>query len=118
MYSISRSDRKQLEALERDIKERTQLFIGYPVATDFDYSEIYPFFNYFLNNIGDPCRDSLCWVNTKEMEKEIVSFYAMLLHAPEDDTWGYITGSTEENLYGLSIARERYPSGIRVSQRR
>lgn len=113
MYSISSSAREQLRELANDIKERTQLFIGYPVATDFDYSEIYPLFNYFLNNIGDPNRDSLCRVNTREMEKEVISFYASMFRAPQDDVWGYITsGSTEGNLYGLLIARERYPDGI------
>jgi histidine decarboxylase len=109
---MSKSARKQLDQLASDIKERSQLFIGYPVATDFDYTEIHPLFNYFMNNIGDPTISSLCRLNTNEMEKEVISFYASLVGTPADDTWGYITsGSTEGNLYGLLVARERFPEG-------
>lgn len=110
---MSNSARKQLDKLTSDIKEHTQSFIGYPIATDFDYSELHPLFNYFLNNIGDPTISGLCRLNTSEMEREVIDFYASLVRAPANDTWGYITsGSTEGNLYGLLTARERFPEGI------
>ncbi len=99
-----------LEQLQGELGQ----FIGFPVATDIDYSRLAPFFNVFMNNIGDPYDTAgLFRAHCKDKEQEVIGFYADLLDAPRGGCWGYVTsGSTEGNLYGLYVARERYPDGI------
>lgn len=103
---------EKLKALYEKIKTRSANYIGYPAATDYDYSELYPFLNYSINNVGDPYIQAND-MNSKEMEREVVSFYADFFNAPMDNHWGYVTnGGSEGNLYGLYLARELYPNGI------
>lgn len=96
-----------------DIQEKTKNFLGYPVSKDFDYSELMPFLFYPLNNLGDPFVDSTYAVDSREMEKEVVRFFAEMFRAPRHDWWGYVTnGGSEGNLYGLYLARELYPKAM------
>ena len=102
-----------LKLLHRKISERTQNFLGYPVSKDFDYLELLPFFQYPLNNLGDPFVESTYGVDTKEMEREVVHFFARLFRAQPEEHWGYVTnGGSEGNLYGLYVARELYPKAM------
>ncbi|HET7898148.1 MAG TPA: hypothetical protein VFL47_10770, partial [Flavisolibacter sp.] len=95
------------------IRQRSKNFIGYPCATDFDYSELYPFLEFGLNNVGDPFMDSHCDMHTKDFEQAVVNFFADLFHAPAKNWWGYVTnGGSEGNLYALYLARELYPNGM------
>lgn len=95
------------------VKDKTQHFLGYPVAKDFDFSALLPFLQYPLNNLGDPFVDSTYAVDSREMEKEVVQFFATLFRAPKEDWWGYVTnGGSEGNLYGLYLAREMYPNAM------
>ncbi len=97
----------------KKVKERAQHFIGYPVSTDFDYSELYPLLKYPLNNLGDPLVESIYDLNSRSIEREVVQFFADLFKAPKDNSWGYVTsGGSEGNLYGLYLARELYPQGM------
>lgn len=94
------------------ISERSKNYIGYPVATDYDYAELYPFLQYSINNVGDPFVESND-MHCKAFEREVVSFYADIFNAPANNHWGYVTnGGSEGNLYGLYLARELYPNGI------
>jgi histidine decarboxylase len=103
----------QLQALLSSVKENTHHFLGYPVSKDFDYSELLPFLQYPLNNLGDPFVDSTYAVDSREMEKEVVRFFAEMFRAPAQDWWGYVTnGGSEGNLYGLYLARELYPKAM------
>jgi histidine decarboxylase len=96
-----------------DIREKTASFLGYPVSKDFDYTELFPFLQYPLNNLGDPFVDSTYAVDSREMEKEVVDFFADMFRAPKNDRWGYVTnGGSEGNLYGLYLARELYPKAM------
>lgn len=102
-----------LTAFLEKIEERSTQYIGYPVATDFDYSALFPLLQYGLNNVGDPFRDAHTDMHTKSFEREVLRFFAALFHAPEHDWWGYVTnGGSEGNLYGLYLARELYPNGM------
>ncbi|MGZ3757249.1 MAG: histidine decarboxylase [Mucilaginibacter sp.] len=93
--------------------ERSKYFIGYPVATDFDYSELYPLLSLPLNNVGDPQIESTYDLNSRSLEQEVLQFFAELFNAPVNNWWGYVTnGGSEGNLYGLYVARELYPNGI------
>ncbi len=102
-----------LKLLHKKVAERTQNFLGFPVSKDFDYHELLPFFQYPLNNLGDPFTESTYGVDTKEMEREVIHFFARLFRADADDYWGYVTnGGSEGNLYGLYLARELYPKAM------
>jgi len=62
---------------------------------------------------GDPFKDGTYGLHTHDFEREVIVWFAELLHAPADDIWGYVTnGGTEGNLYGLYLARELYPDGM------
>lgn len=105
------SDR--LTHLERQLRLYAKNCIGFPGASDFDYREVYPFFDMIINNVGDPAVPSLYTVQTKELEQEVIQFFAGMWRAPANDFWGYITtGTTEGNMYGLYTACETYPEGI------
>jgi histidine decarboxylase len=105
--------RQLLEQLLETIRTNTTHFLGYPVSKDFDYSDLAPFLQYPLNNLGDPYVDSTYAVGTRDLEKEVVHFFAEMFRAPADDYWGYVTnGGSEGNLYGLYLARELYPKAM------
>jgi histidine decarboxylase len=104
-----------------DIDRRARVFaqagrtnIGFPGATDFDYSPLAPLLcTQLINNVGDPYVDGVAANHTKDLEREVVGFCADLLRAPDDDRWGYVTsGGTEGNLYALYLARTLHPTGI------
>ena len=45
-------DFERLNAYMKKAEERSEHFIGYPIARDFDYSELYPLLKLPLNNVG------------------------------------------------------------------
>ncbi|WP_136668462.1 histidine decarboxylase [Flavobacterium sp. H122] len=103
----------QLNELLAQVKETTEYFLGYPVSKDFDYSELMPFLQYPMNNLGDPFVKSTYKVDSRQMEREVVHFFAELFRADQDNVWGYVTnGGSEGNLYGLYVARELYPNAM------
>ena len=103
----------QIDELLKKVKEASDLFLGYPVSKDFDYSRLYEFLKYPINNLGDPFEDSTYKVQTHEMEREVIDFFAKMFRANPKDYWGYVTnGGSESNLYGLYIARELYPKAM------
>jgi histidine decarboxylase len=64
--------------------------------------------------LGDPFLRSWHYrMNTLKIEKKVITRFAELFHAPKDNYWGYVTnGGTEGNMYGLYVAREKYPNGV------
>ncbi len=110
---LKQADHDRLNRFLDTIKKRTRSFLGYPVSKDFDYKDLFEFLNYPLNNLGDPFTPSTWKVDTREFEREVISFMAGLYRAEDDNFWGYVTnGGSEGNLYGLYLARELYPKGI------
>jgi len=110
---LSSFDRERLDRLLASLRERTENFLGYPVAKDFDCSTLAPFLDVPLNNLGDPFAPSTYQVDSREFEREVVAFAARLLRAEEDSWWGYVgNGGSEGNLYGLYLARELFPQGM------
>ena len=104
--------KEELHFFVNKIKQRSKNYIGYPAATDFDYSELYPLLQYTLNNIGDPYFSSTD-MQTKGFEQEVIKFFAELFHAPANNHWGYVTnGGSEGNLYALYLARELFSNGM------
>lgn len=105
--------RRRLRDFEAHIQAAYPLFIGFPGSVDFSYQELYPLFNYLLNNVGDPYIEPLHALHSAPMEREVVEFFADMFRAPKDDRWGYVTsGGTEGNLYSLYVARELMPKAV------
>ena len=105
--------KERLDELLRDFEELGSRLVGYPCNQDFDYSALLPFLGYVANNVGDPFHDSNFQVNTHEMEREVIGFFADVMHLPRDEAWGYVTsGGTEGNMYGLYMGREIFPDGV------
>ena len=104
----------QVAALLERLQAARPYNIGFPGATDFDYTPLAPLFaTQLLNNVGDPWVDGVAANHTKAMEREVVSFVADLLRAPKDDRWGYVTtGGSEGNLYALHLARDLLPHAL------
>lgn len=110
---LSEEDELRLKNLKKDLEASRDTFLGYPVSKDFDYSELTPFLDLPINNLGDPYEDGTWKVQTHDMEKEVVAFFAKLFRANPKDYWGYVTnGGSESNLYGLYLAREIFPKGM------
>ncbi|HWW42250.1 histidine decarboxylase [Pedobacter sp.] len=112
-HSLSPEEDQLLVQLLADVKHNTEFFMGYPVSKDFNYEELMPFLQYPMNNLGDPFVPSTYAVGSRELEKEVVKFFADLFRAQSNDWWGYVTnGGSEGNLYGLYLARELHPKGM------
>jgi histidine decarboxylase len=103
----------ELARLLEQLRHSRSTKLGFPGAEDVDFSALLPFFDFELNNIGDPYTDPVFDHHTKPMEREAIEFFADLFRAPPDDRWGYVTsGSTECVQYGMLRARDIYPDGV------
>lgn len=112
-FRISSAHKNQYDALYDLFTQRSEKVLGYPANLLYDYSDLYRFFAFTINNVGDPFVKGLYDIHTHSFEREVISFFADLYHAPQGDYWGYVTsGGTEGNMYGLYLARESLPNGI------
>jgi len=103
----------RLDELFDRLSEERKHFVGYPCTADLDFSELYRFLDFPVNNVGDPYKDGTYRLHTHDFEREVIDWFAQLCHAPADSFWGYVTnGGTEGNMYGLYLAREIFPEGI------
>jgi histidine decarboxylase len=110
---LAPQDAARLDALWRELDASTHRLIGYPTNTAYDYAGLERFFDFPMNNVGDPYGDSLYAVNCHEFEREVIDFFAQLYRIPKPSYWGYVThGGTEGNMYGLYLAREVCPGGV------
>lgn len=111
--SLDSNGTKRFDDLFRQIESDANHFLGYPCSQEFDYTCLYPFLSYPINNVGDPYTPSNYRMNSHEFEREVISFFAELTESGQEDVWGYVTnGGTEGNLYGIYLAREIYPDGM------
>ena len=105
--ALSHDEQQYLDALHTHLSIMRGHHAGYPCNQSFDYSDLYRFLEFSINNVGDPFHDTNFQLNTHEIEREMIHVFAQLTHAPKDGYWGYINnGGTEGNLYGLYLARE------------
>ena len=103
----------KLDRLLSQVRTAGEHQVGYPTNLRFDYSPLYPFLDYSLNNVGDPFHESNYWINTHEIERDVISHFARLMRIDPNEAWGYVTsGGTEGNMYGLYLARELYPNAM------
>jgi histidine decarboxylase len=92
-------------------EEISKTSLGYPCNLAYDYTKVFPTLKYRVNNVGDPWCSSTYKCNSKDIERQVLKFFADLWGI--QDYWGYITsGSTESNIEGLYVAREVYPDAI------
>jgi histidine decarboxylase len=99
---------EKLSNLYIKLSKLKKTFIGYPCDAELDYSCLYKFLEFPINNVGDPFELASYRLQTKDFEIEVLRFFAKLFHI--DKYWGYVTnGGTEGNLYGLYVARELLP---------
>ena len=113
MGELCPADKALIDHLYQRFVGEADRLLGYPTNGLFDYSSLYPFLAFGANNVGDPFVPSNLGQNTHELEKELVGIFCGLTRGPLGNTWGYVTnGGTEGNMYGLFLARERYPEGI------
>ena len=102
-----------LDGLLCRIREAGEKQIGYPANQRIDYSPLFPFLDYSVNNIGDPFHASNYWANSHEFEREVIASFARLMRIAPAEAWGYVTsGGTEGNMYGLYLARELFPNAM------
>lgn len=96
-----------MEALQERLHQNLQTFLGYPCNTAYDYSEFTPILGTHINNVGCPFSSSTYKANTKELEQDVLTWFAILWGIDSAKMWGVITnGGTESSLQGLYIARE------------
>lgn len=106
----------RLQSIYTEAQRRQALSLGYPVNQKFDYLAIAPFLNLHLNNAGDPYAASSTLLNTRDLEQEVLGYFARLWNASprtpltSESFWGYVLGmgATEGNLYALWSAREYF----------
>ncbi len=93
------------------LENNLSLYAGYPPNTEFDYSELYKFLKYPINNLGDPFELKNPF-STQEFEKEVINWF-LSLYSSRKDGWGYITtGGTEGVLFGMWNGREKLNNPI------
>lgn len=110
---LSKKDRDRLDELFDRMTEVSPRTVGYPCNQAWDYSDLFRFLQFSINNVGDPYEGSNYRLNTHDFEREVLENFARYTHADKDDFWGYVTtGGTEGNMYGLYLAREIFPNGV------
>lgn len=87
--------------------------IGYPGNLNNDFSELHKFFDFIINNVGDPsCIDESYKMHSKKYELKVLDFFKEIYNL-NHNSWGYLTnGGTESNAMGLLLGRNKYPNGI------
>jgi histidine decarboxylase len=102
----------ELDELYTSVSRAQRYSIGFPGARDLSVPVLERWLTLHLNNIGDPYDEGLVPLNSKRLERQVVSTIAQLMRAP-DTRWGYVTsGSTEGNEHALYEARRRYPDVV------
>lgn len=110
---LSFEDSQRLKELYNVCQENQHQMLGYPVSSDFDYQELWPFLQFSINNVGDWTEVSNYPLNSCAFERDVIEYFCQLFHTDIDRCWGYVTnGGTEGNMYGCYLARERFPDGV------
>lgn len=113
-------DSKYIERIDeyylKNLRRRNYMF-GYPAnMEDYSYTTMYLRYleskMYLMNNCGDPYQRGNYRMDSKAIEKEILSLMAENFGLKENNYWGYITsGGTESNYWGIREGFSRFPKG-------
>jgi histidine decarboxylase len=106
--------RAELAALTGRLEAARRFNLGFPGATDVDFTRLGGLLGgQLLNNVGDPWVDAMAVNHTKHLERAVIDTIGDLFRAPPDDRWGYVTtGGSEGNLYALRLAASLHPGGV------
>jgi len=74
------SDRKRLEEMYQYVRDQSSTFVGYPCRGDLDFTPLLPFLEYPINNVGDPFAESTYRIHTRQIEREVLAWFADLTH--------------------------------------
>lgn len=102
--------------LENNFKKRDYMF-GYPSnMQSYSYTTKYLRFLesklYLMNNCGDPYQRGNYGMDSKVIEKDIISLFAKNFGLKEGEYWGYITsGGTESNYWAIREGFNNFPDG-------
>lgn len=108
----------ELSSFLETMRHNSGLHLGFPYNLAHDFSEVAPFLEFTLINLGDPYVESFYQVSTRRFEKEVLAFFADLYRIDAGGFGGYVTaGGTEGNLYGIYLASEKYPDGVLYAAR-
>lgn len=112
--ALNENDQKRLNKILARIMDDAGHMLGYPATKTLDFSPLFPFFGFQINNIGDPFSTTGYFrLNTHDIECEVIKWFSKILRAGKQEVWGYITsGGTEGNMYGVYLARELFPNGM------
>ncbi|ADZ91967.1 histidine decarboxylase [Marinomonas mediterranea] len=109
--NLSATHQEQLNNFWQYCLEHQYFNIGYPESADFDYSHLFKFLKFSLNNCGDWREPSNYALNSFDFERDVLNYFSELFHIDSEDSWGYVTnGGTEGNMFGCYIARELFPN--------
>ena len=98
---------KRLAQLRARMASEIGTFVAYPINAAFDYSELFQFLSFPINNLGDPFAVSNLRLNTHDIERDVVTWFCEIFGIDWSSSWGYVTsGGTEGNFYGLFLGRE------------
>lgn len=112
IMTLSIEDVNKLEQFWQFCLTHKYFNVGYPESADFDYSVLYRFLDFSINNCGDWTESGNYLLNSFEFEQEVMRFFAELFCIPLKQSWGYVTnGGTEGNMFGCYLARESFPDG-------
>jgi len=104
----------RLNELFVTVSRNTQNHLGYPYNLQPLDSDLRPFMNFFLNNLGDAYACSNYGINTQDLEREVIDKFADMWGAHRQDSpiWGAVTScGTEGNLLGILYGREAAQAG-------
>jgi histidine decarboxylase len=101
-------DMDRLNAFARKMIEGREQAVGYPGNQKVELQEFYRWFadsglsDVCMNNVGNPRKPSLSYLNTHQFENEVIDFFAPLYGFNADDVWGIVTFSgTDGNNHGI-----------------
>ncbi|ODP99492.1 histidine decarboxylase [Salinivibrio sp. SS3] len=109
--SLSVAHQEQLNDFWQYCLDHQYFNIGYPESADFDYSHLFKFLRFSLNNCGDWREPSNYVLNSFDFEKDVLAYFSGIFKIDTEESWGYVTnGGTEGNMFGCYLARELFPN--------
>ena len=110
----------ELEDFHVGLKRNARKMIGYPGNLNNNFSKLFPFFDFLINNVGDPFDAKADYqMDSKYCERVVLRFFHKIYNfnkKGKNSPWGYLTtGGTEGNTMGLLAGRMKYPSGVLYS---
>lgn len=106
----------EMREFHADLKKQAPFMLGYPGNLNNDFSELYRFFDFIINNVADPCDTGASYtMHSKKYEQQVLNFFRDLYKFDRETSWGYTTnGGTEGNAMGLLMAKLKNPRSLKV----